>query len=118
MYGIIAIFCPSIVGVKLIDYLNKEEKRGLFYDYIILLISSLVLNNVITYVLFNIHSNIFENLNQLPIYWVKFVIVSVIINIILALLIVVVKKNVSIKVEVVDCEKTKPKTKSKKKKNK
>ena len=114
MFTIIAVLLPSVLGVKLIDYLYKglNLKRSLYFFVSLLLISSFI-NNFLVCVLFKIDSGILVYLNDLPFFFCKYVLISLIINILFALLIVVMMKNVSLEVEVLD-EKDKKVKKTKK----
>lgn len=111
MFAVIAIIGPSIIGLKLLDYLLKGlSKKNIIYYFVILLTLSLALNNAISYLVFNI-TDIFTSLNAFPIYFSKYITISLIINIVLSLLWVVIIKNVSLKIEVerIETDEQKPK---------
>lgn len=117
MFMLIAVLVPSLVGVKILDYLEKgiSLKNGIYYFAILLLFSS-VIDNILTYLLFNINSDILTYLNTLPIFFCKYILISVVINVLLAIIIFIIKSNVIFEIEVEKNEKI-PKRKFAKKKN-
>ena len=119
MFAFIAIFIPSIIGVKIIDYIEKgiDLKKSVYF-YSILLVFSAALNNLIANILFHMKSQVLNYLNDLPIYFCKFTTISIVLNIILAFAIIVINKNISFKVELEeDSEKVSKKNKRNHKKN-
>ena len=108
MYALIAILAPSILGVKIIDYLNKglSFKNTIYYFTILLLFSS-ILNSVIAYSLLNIDDKLFNNLNSSLVLFEEYSLISIFINILLALIVIVVQKNASFTLEVKDVKKSK-----------
>lgn len=100
MFMLIAVLIPSVVGVKIIDYLvhGLNLKRTIYWFAILLLIST-CLNNIIVYLAFGLDSNILSHLNNLPIFFCKYVLISFIINIVMAFGIVVCMKNFSIEIK-------------------
>lgn len=118
MLVIIALFGPSIIGLKFLDYFVKLNKKNTIYYFVILLTISITLNNIISYLFFNI-ADVIYHLNILPIYFGKYVFISLMINIVLAVILSIIIKGVSLKIEVENVEKNKKSTKSiKKDKNK
>ena len=96
MIAVIAIVFPSILGVKLIDYLMKNiSLKNTFYYFSLLLLFSTLINVFIFKILFQINSNIFVNLNTYTGLLIEYLAVSITINIILAFIIVMISKNVS-----------------------
>lgn len=110
MYSLIAILGPSVIGVKILDYL----KRGLglkntLYYYLILLVLSTIFNVTITYLLLGTENNLFVNLNIFPILLVKYMILSLGVNVVLSLIIFYLQKNITIVAEAEKVEKKKNK---------
>ena len=100
MFALIAVFLPSVIGVKIIDYLiGKLDLKRTIYWFCILLLLSTVVNNIIAYLVFGLDSQILYYLNTLPILFCKYVIISIMLNIILALGIIVCIKNISIEIK-------------------
>lgn len=115
MQPFVAFFIPSLLGLKLIDILLKEDKKELIFNYVILLSFSMIINNIISFAIFNIPSNIYYHLKELPIFFSKYMVCSIVINILIAFIIIVVKKNCSLELEI---EKNETKKKRKTTKNK
>ncbi len=115
MFGVIALIGPSVIGLKVLEHLlNGLSKKNIFYYFTILLTISVIINNSISYSLFNI-TDVFYHLNNFPIYLAKYVLISIIINIVLALILSIIIKSVRLKIEVEKIENIKKKTKSTKK---
>lgn len=119
MIALIAIFDPSFLGVKVIDYLEKKLslKDSVYYFMIILLFTNII-TNIITYLCFNVSSDMVLYLNTLPIFFAKYALTASVVSIIVAVGIIVFKKNISFKIEVVKNEKIGRKKRTKKKNNK
>jgi len=101
MFTLIAILAPSFLGVKFIEHLLKGLTiRNTIYYYTILLLFSSLLNNLFCNLLWKLNDSILLNLNAYPIFFCKYVILSIIINIILGLVFVVIIKNISFKIVV------------------
>ncbi len=108
MFSFVAIFVPSILGVGVIEYFKKNiNLKNSIYYYAILLAFSNVINVVVSYCLFDVSSSIAIILDSAPIYFCKYIVVSILVNCILAFLIVLFEKNISFEVEVVKNEKKK-----------
>ena len=115
MFAFIAIFIPSIIGVKIIDYIEKGiSLKQSIYHYSILILLSSVFNNLVSYILFHLKSQIIVYLNTLPIYFCKYVIISIVINILLAFIFIIIEKNVSFELEVESINERKSTWKTKK----
>lgn len=115
MTAFVAIFLPSVIGVKIMDYLEKGlSLKNIIFYYIILVTVSLGINSVFSYLFFNINSEIVNNLNSLPIFLSKFLLVSIVINIVLSILLCVIKNNFSFNIEVKKNEKSKKRAKKNK----
>lgn len=103
MYAIIAILLPSVLGVKILDYFNRGlSLKNTIYYFLILVLVSNFLNNIFAHVMFDVSENVFGALNDFPIFFSKFVLVSIIINLFLVFLIVVLQR--SLKLEIVAAE--------------
>ena len=118
IYGLIAILFPSVLGVKILDYLNKGlSLKNTVYYYFILVMLSNFFNNIFSYLFFKVNENIFYALCEYPIFFSKFVLVSIAINILLVLLIIILQKNIKIDVVTVPIGSKNAKRKTNKKKN-
>ena len=101
MYSMFALFIPSMIGVRINNYFNKDLKvKNIIYNYITLLFFSFVINAFIMYSLFNVKENIFDAINQNTILFVQCAGISMVVNVILVLIGLVIQKNVQFKVEV------------------
>jgi len=116
MLALIAIFAPSFLGLKIIDYSEKglSLKNSIYYFMVILMFTNII-TNVITYLCFNISSDMILYLNTLPIFFAKYVITAIIATVLIAIGIIVFKKNISFKIEVVKNEEVSGKKRTKKK---
>ncbi len=105
MLALIALLGPSIIGLKFLEHLLKEINiKNMVYYFTILLTLSLTLNNIISALLFKVN-NVFNALNSYPLYFSKYVLVSLIINLLLALFLSVIIKYIKINVKVEKNEK-------------
>ena len=101
MYSMFALFIPSMIGVRINNYFNKDLKvKNIIYNYITLLFFSFVINAFIMYSLFNVKENIFDAINQNTILFVQCAGISMVVNVIFVLIGLVIQKNVQFKVEV------------------
>jgi len=116
MLALIAIFAPSFLGLKIIDYSEKglSLKNSIYYFMVILMFTNII-TNVITYLCFNISSDMILYLNTLPIFFAKYVITAIIATVLIAIGIIVFKKNISFKIEVVKNEEVSGKKRTKEK---
>lgn len=106
--GIIGLIFPSIFGLFCLEKMDKKWELKT-KDYVYLLSLLILFSNSIVFVIsrivWNVEYNMVEYLNYYPIFFVKYVIVSLIVNFGLAILFVLVKKYVDINIEVIYCEK-------------
>ena len=110
MYSLFAFFIPSIIGVRINNYFNKELKiKNIIYNYITLLLFSFIINVLIMYNLFGIKENVFNVINSDTILFAEMAAISIIVNVILVFIGLVIQKNVMFKIEVEKNE-TKAKT--------
>ncbi len=101
MYSMFALFIPSMIGVRINNYFNKDLKvKNIIYNYITLLFFSFVINVLIVYSLFQVKENIFDAINQNTILFVQCAGISMVVNVIFVLIGLVIQKNVQFKVEV------------------
>ena len=101
MYSLFAFFIPSIIGVRINDYFNKELKiKNIIYNYITLLLFSFIINVLIMYNLFGIKENVFNVINSDTILFAEMAAISIIVNVILVFIGLVIQKNVMFKIEV------------------
>lgn len=115
-YSFLAIFIPSVLGLKLLDYLNRGlTLKNTIYYYFILVILSNLFNSILCPLVFGIKNNVYDSINYYPSFFGKYVLVSIIINILLAIIIVVLRKSFKLEIEEKKNEKKSKKTiKSKK----
>ena len=101
MYSLFAFFIPSIIGVRINNYFNKELKiKNIIYNYITLLLFSFIINVLIMYNLFGIKENVFNAINSDTILFAEMAAISIIVNVILVFIGLVIQKNVMFKIEV------------------
>ena len=101
MYGLFAFFIPSIIGVRINNYFNKELKiKNIIYNYITLLLFSFIINVLIMYNLFGIKEDVFNVINSDTILFAEMAAISIIVNVILVFIGLVIQKNIMFKIEV------------------
>ena len=101
MYSLFAFFIPSIIGVRINNYFNKELKiKNIIYNYITLLLFSFIINVLIMYNLFGIKENVFNVINSDTILFAEMAAISIIVNVILVFIGLAIQKNVMFKIEV------------------
>lgn len=101
VYGVFSLFIPSIIGVRILNYFNKDLKiKDIIFDYITLLLFSFIINVIIMYNGFGIEKDIFKAFDSNIMLFVWIALISLTINIALALLGVVVQKNIQFKIDV------------------
>lgn len=101
VYGVFSLFIPSIIGVRVLNYFNKDLKiKDIIFDYITLLLFSFIINVIIMYNGFGIEKDIFKALDSNIMLFVWIALISLAINIALALLGVTVQKNIQFKIDV------------------
>ena len=101
MYSLFAFFIPSIIGVRINNYFNKELKiKNIIYNYITLLLFSFIINVLIMYNLFGIKEDVFNAINSDTILFAEMAAISIIVNVILVFIGLVIQKNVMFKIEV------------------
>lgn len=101
VYGVFSLFIPSIIGVRILNYFNKDLKiKDIIFDYITLLLFSFIINVIIMYNGFGIEKDIFKAFDSNIMLFVWIALISLAINIALALFGVVVQKNIQFKIDV------------------
>lgn len=101
MYSLFAFFIPSIIGIRINNYFNKELKiKNIIYNYITLLLFSFIINVLIMYNLFGIKENVFNVINSDTILFAEMATISIIVNVILVFIGLAIQKNVMFKLEV------------------
>lgn len=97
LYGLLAVLVPSLIATKLLDYLNKglSLKNTIYYYFILLGLSS-CFDAVLSKILFGVESSLFNSIDDKPILFSKFMIMSIIINVFIVLIIMYFQKNLSI----------------------
>lgn len=101
MFAFLALFIPSIIGIRIIGYFNKDLKiKDIIYDYITLFFFSFIINIIIMYNFFGVKENIFNALNNDIMLFVWISLISIIINAILCLIGLAVQRNIKFNIEV------------------
>ena len=101
MFAFLALFIPSIIGIRIIGYFNKDLKiKDIIYDYITLFFFSLIINIIIMYNFFGVKEDIFNALNTDGMLFVWISLISTIINVILCLIGLAVQRNIKFNIEV------------------
>ena len=101
VYGVFSLFIPGIIGVRVLNYFNKDLKiKYIIFDYITLLLFSFIINVIIMYNGFGIEKDIFKAFDSNIMLFVWIALISLAINIALALLGVTVQKNIQFKIDV------------------
>ena len=113
MYSLFAFFIPSIIGVRINNYFNKDLKvKNIIYLYITLLWLSFVINVWIMYNLLGIKKDVFDALNTDLGLFLEISIISIIVNIVLVFIGLAIQKNITFMIEVKNEAKTKAVTSS------
>ena len=113
MYSLFAFFIPSIIGVRINNYFNKDLKvKNIIFLYITLLWFSFVINGLIIYNLFGIKKDLFSTLNTDLGLFLEISIISIIVNIVLVFIGLAIQKNVTFMIEVKNEAKVKAVTSS------
>ena len=108
MFVFLALFIPSIIGIRIIGYFNKDLKiKDIIYDYITLFFFSFIINIIIMYNFFGVKEDIFNALNTDGMLFVWISLISTIINVILCLIGLAVQRNIKFNIEVKNEVKTK-----------
>ncbi len=101
MFAFLALFIPSIIGIRIIGYFNKDLKiKDIIYDYITLFFFSFIINIIIMYNFFGVKEDIFKALNTDIKLFVWISLISIIINVILCLIGLAVQRNIKFNIEV------------------
>lgn len=96
MFGVIAVFIPSVIGIKLFDYLRKGlSLKNTIYYYLIFLGLSWMISVSLGVSIFGTDSNLFNEMCNDSFVFAKFAGFNTLVNIILALLVEIIIKNVS-----------------------
>ena len=101
MFAFLVLFIPSIIGIRIINYFNKDLKiKDIIYDYITLFFFSFIINIIIMYNFLGVKEDIFKALNTDIKLFVWISLISIIINVILCLIGLAVQRNIKFNIEV------------------
>lgn len=103
MFGLIGMILPSIFGLIILEHIAKDwklSKKNYVYVFSMLLLFSSIISLVISRFLFGVEDYVFECLSYYPMFFVKYVTVSLVVNFILAIIFILIRKYISIHIEV------------------
>ena len=101
MFTIMAVFLPSLLALKIMDYLlGGLNLKNLILYYGILLLLSQSIGNMIVPSFLDIDKSLWNSLNAGTDFFSLYVLILIIINLLLAGIIVILIKNVKIEIEV------------------
>lgn len=99
MFGVIAVLIPSVIGIKLFDYLRKGlSLKNTIYYYLIFLGISWIICSSLGSSLFEVNNNLFIKLCNDPFLFSEFTGLNILINVILAILTEVIIRNIKINI--------------------
>ena len=100
MNSLIAYLLPSIIGVKIYDILtNNKNNKVLILNYLSLILLSNFILMIILYIKNKFEYNLTEFTESNMVFSIKYILFSIIINIILGYIYSIINKNVSFKLE-------------------
>ena len=100
MFELFVFFIPSIIGVRINNYFNKDLKiKNIIYNYTTLLFISFIINVLVMYNVFGIKEDIFKVFDSDMMLFVQMAIISFIVNVILVFIGLVIQKNVGFKIK-------------------
>lgn len=111
---------PSLISIKIFYNLNSRELTNKFiaYYYFLFVFINNFICTIISVTILKGRTSIDESLINIPIFAIKYLIVSIIFSIFLPFLIQIIKENISYSVEVKENEKNKKDKKKTRKKSK
>ena len=99
MFGVIAVLIPSVIGIKLFDYLRKGlNLKNTIYYYLIFLGISWIICSSLGGSLFEVNNNLFIKLCNDPFLFSEFTGLNILINVILAILTEVIIRNIKVNI--------------------
>ena len=103
----ICLVGPSIIGIKLFEKINKKEinLKNLIIYFLLILFLVNFLSGIVSVWFLGASTSIDASLTQLPIYAIKYTLISMVFSIIVPIVIQVIRSNVAIKMEVKKNEK-------------
>lgn len=103
MSSVLGLIIPSILGIFIFELLNKDFDRSI-RNYVYIFSSFILFSNFISIIFsrlfFELTGSIEEYLNYYPIFWVKYVLLSLIVNFGLSIIFTMVRKYINISIEV------------------
>lgn len=101
MLVIISFLLPSIITIQLERLLIKEpqDKINLLLNYGIYVLINNTLTTIIMIMIFNIKTNIIDNILLYPAVMVRYTFISSILALIIGYIKIIIKKNVGIEIE-------------------
>ena len=103
MNFLIGLLLPSVVGYKVFININKEEKFNIeskISYYLILVLLSNTIGLFLSKILFGLNTSLDDNLQSFATFSFKYIVLSIIINILLSYAISFYRKNISFSIEI------------------
>lgn len=100
MCSLIVYLLPSIIGLKIYEVLTKNKNiKDLIFNYLsLILLSNFILMNIL-YIKNKFEYNLTEFIESNMSFSIKYILISIIINIILGYIYSIMNKNISFKLE-------------------
>lgn len=100
MNNLFVYLLPSIIGIKIYNVLTKNNNiKDLIINYLSLVLSSNFILMIILYIKNKFEYNLTEFIETNMLFAIKYILISIIINIILGFIYSIINKNISFKLE-------------------
>lgn len=100
MNNLIVYLLPSIIGIKIYEVLtNNKDIKDLIINYLSLVLLSNFILIIVIYIKNKFEYNLTEFIENSMLFSIKYIMISIIINILLGYLYSIINKNVSFKLE-------------------